>query len=368
VTAATELELVTPRAFEIAPAGLQEQDEAAWRAVRREGLGGSDAAAAMGLAGTGRYAHTPWSLFLEKTGALDRAPEDRDERDEELAWFGHAMEQVAEARFRMTHPGAVTRRVGTLARADAPWMRVNLDRRVTGCPDDTDGTGCLWECKNRTAYASRQWAAPGDSDGEGLPDGPVIQVHWGLIVTGYRHGHLSAVIGGNELRSWRIDADPDLHADMTATASWFWNDCVLAGHAPPVDAAERTGKILARLYGVEPGKVITATPAMTARHRELHAARDAAKDAKAAADLLEHQLQEATGDAEMVLDAAGRKLWTWKHNGTFAPKAFREQVTPEQWEQYSRQVREPDLDKIKTDEALYTRFRARQFRLSAVPE
>jgi putative phage-type endonuclease len=346
--------MVTALAEQIAPASLERADRKAWTALRREGLGGSDLPPVLGADDFGR---TRWQVWLDKTGQLPGG-DDPDPRAAERMWFGHAMEDVAARRFRDLHPGTRLSRVGMLARRDQPWMRVNLDRRVHGCPDGP----CAWECKNRGAYASKEWDRAGNPDG--IPDGPVIQVMWQMLVTGYRHTHLACVIGGNELRTYRVDWDPEFGKTLETEAGWFWHDCVLAGKAPPVDAAERTGQLLARLWDADPDKIVTAPPEIVALHAALHDAAASATAAKAEADRIKHELQAWLGDGEVCLDpGSGRPLFTWKQNGTFRETDFRDEH-PDLWLEHSRLVRVTDTAALEAAApAVYAAYRARAFNL-----
>lgn len=354
--------LITPAAYRVAPSSLERTDRDAWLGLRRAGVGGSDIAPVMGLAEFGR---TAWQVYLDKAGALpldDGA--DANGRAAEMMWFGHEMEAVAAKRFRILNPGTKMARAGMLARADAPWMRVNLDRIVYGCPL---GSPCLWECKNRNAYASAQWDRDGDT--EDIPDAPALQTHWGLIVTGYAHGHLSVVIGGNELRNYVIEASPKLHETMTGEARWFWEDCVQAGVAPPVDATERTGKLLARLWETDPDAVKVATPDIEAKWAELTAAQADVAAAVEAAELLKHELQVWLGPAEYAMNAAGNKLFTWKQNGPFREADFRESADADTLADYTRMRPGVDTHALEAaDPKLYREWRSRTFRMYALPK
>ncbi|MEU2670067.1 hypothetical protein ABZ622_14570 [Streptomyces sp. NPDC007164] len=70
----------------------------------------------------------------------------------------------------------------------------------------------LLEIKTRSAYQLDEWLA-------GVPDGPALQTHWYLAVTGHEQAHVAALLGGNrlvvhcvDLRSWhfRLDDNPSL--------------------------------------------------------------------------------------------------------------------------------------------------------------
>ncbi|WP_405676409.1 hypothetical protein OG292_17330 [Streptomyces sp. NBC_01511] len=72
----------------------------------------------------------------------------------------------------------------------------------------------LLEIKTRSAYQLDEWLA-------GVPDGPALQTHWYLALTGYEQAHVAALLGGNRLvvhrvhlRSWhfRLDVNSSLSA------------------------------------------------------------------------------------------------------------------------------------------------------------
>ncbi|MFG2598455.1 hypothetical protein [Streptomyces sp. NPDC048462] len=83
----------------------------------------------------------------------------------------------------------------------------------------------LLEIKTRSAYQLDEWLA-------GVPDGPALQTHWYLAVTGYEQVHVAALLGGYrlvvycvDLRSWhfRLDDNPSL--------SVAYIDALRAAHA-----------------------------------------------------------------------------------------------------------------------------------------
>lgn len=355
--------MVTPFAVQLAPWKLETADRPAWLGLRQGGLGGSDMGAVAGM----DPMSTRWRVWLDKVHPeLAEEPEDGS-RLAELFWFGHQMEDVAARRFRMLHPGTRTRRVGMLASREHPWMRVNLDYLVSGCEDGP----CLLEVKNRNAYASREWDADGDA--ERAPDAAVIQVMHGLMIlggppAGYAHGHLLAVIGGNELREYRVGWDPALAATLMGEGRWFWHDHVLAKVPPPVDATERTGQILARLWDADPDSIMTASPELVARVDELRAAEAAAGTATAAVTLLKNELMAALGEHEILLAPDGTKLVTWKRNSTFREGDFRKE-RPAEFKKYAVPKDVTDTQALAAAEpGLYRQYRSRAFRVAPPPK
>lgn len=356
--------MVTPYAQQVARWNLQETSRAAWIELRRGGLGGSDVPAVAAM----DPARSRWEVYLSKVAPdLDRDEPEDGSRLEERFWFGHQMEHVAARRFKMRHPGTRVSRLGMIARKDAPWMRVNVDYMVHGCPDGP----CILEIKNRDKFAARDWDPDGDP--EKIPDAAAIQTLWGLIVlggpaAGYSHAHLLAVIGGNELREYTIRYDPALAATVTEEGSWFWHEHVLTRVPPPVDATERTGKILARLWDVDEDAIITAGPDEEALVARLRAADASADTAVKAAALIEHELMVAMGPAEVLLAKDGHRLVTWKQNSTFREGDFRKEQ-PELAAAYSRSKDVTDTQRLAADHPkTYRAYRARAFRIAPLPK
>jgi putative phage-type endonuclease len=350
---------MTPTAVQICGPRIERHNRPRWLELRRQGIGGSDAAAIMGM---DSY-HTRWQLWLDKTGTLP--DEELTEEQAEAIEWGHAMEPVIAKMWarRAKVPGRLIR-PGMLAHRDRLWQRVNLDRLVTDC-----GLGrgpCLLECKNRNAYQVAQW---GPMDTDQVPDGPAIQTQHALMVTGFTHAHLAAAIGGNHLRHYVIDADPALHELLLAEEEWFWRVCVLGGQAPPIDATERTGRVLARLWQAEPDKVVMADWRTTQMVESLRRVKADAADYATEVRRRIHELQEIMGDAEVLRDPeTGRALVTWIPNGTFRAGDYLTDQPPG----FTRYLRyQPGLDTRQMAAAepeTYRRYRARKFIIKAQPE
>jgi hypothetical protein len=236
-------------------------------------------------------------------------------------------------------------------------MRVNIDRRVTGCPYGQ----CGLECKNSSQWMSSEWSL---SSLDGVPDKAAVQAHWGMMITGWNHWHLTTVVGGNELRTYRINADPDLHKIIMEEAAWFWNEHVVPRVPPPVGASERTGEILARLWDATPDSIREATPEVLDLIRKQRGARALADRYAQETAQAEHQLQEWLGDDEVAVDpGTGRPLFTWKRNGTFAAARFREE-DPALAARYTVKVDAIDTARLaEEDPDAYRRYRGRAFRM-----
>lgn len=343
--------LLTPAAYQVCGPRLERTNKPRWLALRREGLGGSDSAAALGR----DQRTTPWQLWHSKVHG--EPPGELGDEQAEWIEFGHIMEPVMRRLWRRRYdvPGRVAK-PGMLASRERPWLRVNLDGLVDDCGAG-DGP-CLVECKNRSAYQAREWGDDADS----VPDAPALQVHHGLIVTGLGHGHLLAAFG-NRMLHYRIDADDVLHKHMVDAYETFWHGHVLTGVPPELDGTERTGKLLARLWQVDAARIAVATPAQSAALAAIRAEAAVIKERGEGLAREVHEIQQAMGDAEVLLDAEGRELATWKQNSTFRAKEFADEQ-PAAAAKYALPATRYDTRQLaKDDEALYTRYRARSFKI-----
>lgn len=331
-----------PNAVLVAPHGIGRDD---WLAARK--LGGSDLAAVVGL---DKY-RSPRQVWLEKRGECPPLP--RPAELDEYAEIGHAMEEWIANRFaRVT--GTRVETVGTLAHAEHPWMTVNIDRAVYGCPDGP----CGLECKNRSEYQLDDWS-------DGVPDAPALQAHWGIAVTGWSHFHVAVLIGGNKFRHFRIERDPELLADLFGLAEAFWSTVIDPdAPAPPVDGSAASTELLAHLWEATPGSLKPVdeaeTERLTARKRHLE---DQISALEAELAGVENQLKDALGDAEIATDERGKQLYTWKRNGNFASKRFAE-AEPELAAAYTRLMPALDVKALAAEEPeIYRRYRARVLRV-----
>lgn len=337
----------TPTGILIAPAGLPREQ---WLALRRSGIGGSDIGALLGLS---RYT-SAFELYLDKRGELPAIP--RPEALERAARWGHLHEPLLAAEFARRH-GVKTRRIGLIRHVTEPWMLANLDRQVHGCP----GGPCLLEIKNRSAWKEKEWGESGDPDG--VPDTEALQTEWYIAVTGYDHAHVVVLINGNDDRYYRVERDTDLIGDVITMADGFWRD-VREGRPPAADAAESTTELLAQAWHPAEGtaRVVTRDvigPLLAARDRGL----EIAAEGEAMAGQASNQLRVILGDAETAIADDGTVAYTWKRNGQFSGKKFRE-ARPDLAMKYTRLAPQVDVEAIKASEPdIYRQFRARVLRV-----
>lgn len=216
------------------------RDRETWLEERRTGVGGSDAAATVGM--------DPWKtaldVFLDKTGQVEAENLDEVER----VRFGTIMEAPIADEYARRF-GVKVRRRNQLLRSPAyPWMIANVDRVIEGQQRGL-------ECKNVGEHAFRngEWGEPGTDE---VPENYLLQCRHYMIVTGFDEWHLAACVGGNRLVVYEIRRDTELDAMLVEGEHAFWQ-CVETGHAPEPDFAHAsTTALLKRLYPETDGREI----------------------------------------------------------------------------------------------------------------
>ena len=196
-----------------------------WLKLRRDGIGGSDALAVLGL--------DPWKTRMEVY--LDKTGDDRAEREQTdgMAWGNYVEGPIAE--WFTCKTGIKVRRCGLMQHADRPWQRVSVDRLTAD--------GGLLECKNTNYHRRREWE---DDEGEIVADGAEAQGQHALAVTGLPHVWFAAQVGGQPPVIRRIDRDEAFIADLTAAEEEFWQ--LVEARTPPALEGRASADLIARLY------------------------------------------------------------------------------------------------------------------------
>ncbi len=190
-----------------------------WLAYRRNGIGGSDVAAIMGIS---PFA-TIRDLYNDKLGIEPVIDE------EESNWVakavGHRLEDlVAEIFAKKT--GLTVFPVRRMFRHPLyPFMQADIDFFII-FPDGSYG---ILECKTCNYNARGKW------DDEGIPDNYVLQVRHYLSVMNMDRAYIACLYGNNEqefvIRS--IERDLMEEEEIIAQEEYFWNEYVAKKVEPP---------------------------------------------------------------------------------------------------------------------------------------
>ncbi|KVD35461.1 endonuclease [Burkholderia ubonensis] len=266
-----------------------------WLADRQAGIGGSDAAAALGVS---RY-KTQYQLWAEKTGRLE--PENLD--DVERIRFGNLMEEIIAREYARRNDVKVQRRNAIIEHPKYSFMRANVDRLVVGVRRGL-------ECKNVDSLAFRfgEWGEPGTDQ---VPDEYLMQCHHYMIVLDYPEWHLAACVGGNKLCTYIIQRDAELEETIIEREHAFWQH-VEREEAPSLDYEHATTEaLLKRLYPGTDGDAITLPADMAHWHAVKRDADERRKVYESVSDAAKNHILEAMGNAA-VGELAGIGKYTRK--------------------------------------------------------
>jgi putative phage-type endonuclease len=249
---------------------------------RRRGIGGSDAAAVMGL--------SPWasplSLWVDKTRDVGG-----DEQSEAMEW-GTALEHVIARRGAARHGLRIGPCPGILAHPDRMWQRVTVDRYALNRQRNPYG---LVEVKNVTGWKDADWADDGPP-----PTHVVLQVQHGLDVTGFDVGFLLALVGGNRLRYWEIPRDDELIEGLREQEAAFWR-LVTDGVPPAAIGHDADFDALALLHPDATEEAVTVDAATARRLDQRAELKRLIADMDAEVKAIDAQVLQAVGDARTAL-------------------------------------------------------------------
>lgn len=264
--------------------GMSRED---WLIARKGGIGGSDAAAVMGL----NPYKSPVELFFEKVS--DEPPE---EEQSEAAYWGTVLEEPIARRYAELHPEVRVRRNNhILVHPEHKFLFANLDREVHTDDGETYGL----EIKTASLNNAKKW-----EDGD-VPIWYALQCQHYMNVTGWKKFVIAALIGGQTYVEREIPRDDDIIANLTAAEADFWRG-VVDGRPPQWDGSKSAWDILRELYPKSaPGKEIELPPSLSvdiamyqALNDQIKAAREAQKDTEKQLDAVKQKIAAAMGDAE----------------------------------------------------------------------
>ena len=203
--------------------------------VRKTFIGGSDAAAVLGLS---RY-KTPLQVWAEKTGQIQ--PDDISEKINVKA--GIYLEEFIAQLFTEKSGMKVRRANETFFHDEHAFLAVNLDRRIVG-------TDFFLECKSTEVYNAKQW------DGEEIPQEHIIQCLHGLAVTGMKKCYIAVLIGKNDFKWKEIQRDEKTIAAIIQQEVKFWNEFIIPVVMPTRMTANDADTLYALFPNAKPETII----------------------------------------------------------------------------------------------------------------
>lgn len=196
-----------------------------WLALRRNGIGGSDAGAICGL---NPYT-SAMDVYIDKTS--EDPPEDFDN---EAMREGRDLEDYVAQRFSEASGLKVRRANVMYASREHPCMIADVDRLVVGKEDGLVGL----ECKTASPYSAEKW-----KDGA-VPAHYLAQCHHYMAVLGASAWYIAVIIYGREFKYVRIERDEEIIQNLIRIEQDFWENHVIQKVMPDPDGTEATEQFI----------------------------------------------------------------------------------------------------------------------------
>lgn len=252
---------------------------------RAKGIGGSEAAASLGLS----KRKTALQLYLEKRGEVEPYVD--------RAWFrwGNLLEPTVRQEYAEQTGRVVRLTTKPLVHAKYPF--------IIGMPDGGTEDGRLYEGK--TARTAEGFGDPGTDQ---VPRDYLLQVQHYLILTGLPVADLAVLIGGSDFRIYEIPADRELQGMMIEGEHAFWQRVEKEIPPEPEWEAPTALDTIKRLYPGTNGKRLVATPSMEAWRRVYDDATEKRASYDKAAEAAKAHMLWDMQDAALLAFADGKAL------------------------------------------------------------
>jgi putative phage-type endonuclease len=256
-----------------------------WLIVRKNGIGGSDAASVVGL----NPYKSAVSVYLDKT-----TEEIKEEKNYKME-LGQKLENFVAREFaRLT--GKKVRNVnGILKNNKYPFAIANIDKAVVG-------EKAFLECQVTNSYSKKEWR-------EQPPIHCQIQCHHYMGVTGATHCYIAALVGNEELIIYKLDRDEEVIEDIMKKEETFWNEYILGEQIPDPDGSEDYSMFLKEKYKEfkDESLIIFMKEDKLSRHSEVTSL---IKDLEIEKKAIEQHIQNEMKEYEIAY--IGDKKITWK--------------------------------------------------------
>ncbi len=283
------------------------------REARRQGIGGSDAAALLGLSKW----QTPLSVYLEKIGEGD----DEDLSANDCIHFGNILEPIVADEYARRTGKEVFIEPDALIHPQYDWMRANIDRRIKG-------EDAVLECKTAGTFVKDQW---GEEASDNIPDAYLMQCAHYAAVCDVSRVDIAVLIGGQEFRIYTYQRNKALEEKLIERERHFWHEHVLKRvPPPPANPAEAM-----QLWPREKVETSIAAPEILETIATLRNTKQQIKVLQGKVGELQTKIVSQMQEAGMLIDSAGHKLATWKAQkaNRFDSTTFK-QKEPELYQQY----------------------------------
>lgn len=272
---------------------MKPEERMAWLAERKQGIGGSEAAAILGLSPW----QTPTTVWLDKTGRS--AP--KEETD--AMWWGTELEETVARRYTL-ETGRQVQRYNKMIHQGC--LLGNFDRLVIKEGEKVAShmgeirTDLLLECKTANC-------APWDE----VPLYYQTQVqHYMGLAPELQHADVACLFyAGRRFGIYRVERDQETIDFMREKLTAWWEKHIVRDEMP-APTCELDCKLL--WSRSTRGSTILVTDEIKAKLDAFQTAKAAEKAAQAEATAAQNDIETFMGDKEVIVDAMGIPLCTWK--------------------------------------------------------
>lgn len=269
-----------------------------WLEHRRKSIGGSDAAAIIGL---NPYA-SAYSVWADKRGLL--VPKE----DSEAMRLGRDLEDYVAKRFCEETGKKVRRENNIIINPEHPFAHANVDRMIIG-----EDAGL--ECKTTSSLNLKKF-----KNGE-FPATYYAQcVHY-MAITGAKRWYLAVLILGREFKWFCIERDEaEIFALMSSEAE-FWA-LVEAGTPPAADGEKSTSEAISTIYAEGGNDDSVELFAYESELSQYLALGEQIKELKKLQDGCANKVKAYLGDSARGEGASFSVSWAPAVRSTFDAQAF----------------------------------------------
>lgn len=195
---------------------IRRESREEWLALRRQYIGGADAASVVGL----NDYQSPYALWCEKKGI---APAFEGNLRTEVGTF---LEEFIAKKFEQETGKKVRQSNFTFINDNYPWAIADIDREIVG-----ENAGL--ECKSTSELNLKHY-----KNGDYPPRFYAQCVHY-MAVKGYDRYYLAVLIGNRDFKIFVFDRDDDeIDALMDAESTFY--GYMTSGTPPPIDGSDST--------------------------------------------------------------------------------------------------------------------------------
>ncbi|MGN0163420.1 MAG: YqaJ viral recombinase family protein [Candidatus Ornithomonoglobus sp.] len=196
-----------------------------WLGERKKGIGGSDAAAILGM---NRY-RSAFDVYADKLDIAPKTP------DNEAMKQGRDLEEYVARRFSEETGKKVRRENAILYNPFYPFARANIDRAVVG-----EKAGL--ECKTTSVLNLKRY-----KNGD-FPEEYYVQCMHYLMVTGFERWYLAVLVFGTDFKVFTIERDEGEIKALAEAERSFWENNVQKNNPPSPAGTDATEETIKHLY------------------------------------------------------------------------------------------------------------------------